>query len=149
MNEENDPKNFKKDGEIEIPTKVDLIGRLQDLPLMIKKKEMEVMNFSNNASLNETTVKEREALILTEIATETIKEFKLIKPSKKYKNEDARQGELKKRLIGDKVYKVVHKNWEHNKEQKQKSEIQLKYLNNQFSSTKWLVRLVTWSEENV
>ncbi len=138
---------FEKEGEEFVPVRKDLIKRLYTLPKLIRVKEMEVMNFSNNASLNEMDFKEREALIMTEIATETVKEFKLIKPTKKYKNEDARQGELTKRLNGDLAYKKIHDNWEHNKEKKQKSEIQLKFLVNTFNATKWLVRLFCYEEE--
>lgn len=99
-----------------------LIQKLETLPEEIQKQEFIVLGFSNAISTTESEKSEMEVNTMASIANE------LIDGKKVYPNDDARQGELNKRLSKRKDYNESKKNINQNKNDLERAKIKLKYL---------------------
>lgn len=128
-------------------TKEELTSLLLNLPELIRKKEVDVLEYSKRISTAEEEIERMEGLEMIKVSAEKEQVFVSVSDphveKKKFKNEISRKAEVYKRLHLDKEYLNQKKNYEHSKKQEVLGTIRLKYLFNQFSATKYLVRLMT------
>ena len=126
--------------ELVIPTRDEILDRLNTLPNLIKKKEFDVLGYSSNVSMYSEDMKAIEITTKAEVANE--KED----GKNKYSNEVLRQEAVNIKLSKNQNYKNAKVSWEHNKLQLQKGEINLRNLQNRFSAAKAIARLIGGQE---
>lgn len=129
------------EGELVIPTRDEILDRLNTLPNLIKKKEFDVLGYSSNVSMYSEDMRAIEVTTKAEVVNE--KED----GKNKYSNEALRQDQVNQRLERNQNYKNARVSWEHNKLQLQKGEINLRNLQNRFSAARYISRLIAGNQE--
>jgi len=118
--------------------------RLETLPEEIQKQEFKILGFSNAINTFNKEIEEMEVNTMAKIAREKVIDDEGIE-KKKYPNEAARLGEFKKQL-NRKDYNEAVKNINENKNNLEREKINLKYLKNTLTATKYLVKLYVMEE---
>lgn len=123
--------------------KKELMKDLEELPGLIRSAEKDIRKYSMNISTMEKDMETINNAVLTAISKETIEVTEPVPiTKKKFPNEIIRSYELNKRLRIHKEHRELLVSSNFSQKQFEDRKIDLNFLLNRFSATKYMIRLI-------
>jgi len=118
--------------------KTELIEKLKKFPNMIEQAELDVIKLLHERDCLKDELEYQEADIMSGITKETDSKYK-----PKFSNDTARKTEHTIRVFEDKIYQEKFRKYRDMLNEIEQKKVMLNLLRNEFTSVKWIVKLIT------